>query len=193
MTEPDLDLPPQVRLAEERAAAAGFTQSCDPDTGRLLAVLAAALPPGGRVLELGTGMGVGTAWITHGLQGRDDVDVITVERDAATAQHAARGDWPTWVRFINGDALDVLQRFGMFNLIFADAEGGKWEGLGMTIAALRHGGHLLVDDMAPELSADANYAHKTWQVRSRLLSHPDLISVEIAWSTGLILSTRRSA
>jgi demethylmenaquinone methyltransferase/2-methoxy-6-polyprenyl-1,4-benzoquinol methylase len=137
-------------------------------------------------------MGVGTAWITHGLQERNDVDVITVERDAATAQEAASGDWPTWVRLINGDALDVLQRLGTFNLIFADAEGGKWEGLGTTIAALRPGGHLLVDDMSPELFTDANYAHKTWQVRSRLLSRPDLISVEMAWSSGLILSTKRS-
>jgi hypothetical protein len=63
----------------------------------------------------------------------------------------------------------------------------------MTIAALRPGGQLLVDDMAPELFSDANYAHKTWQVRSRLLSRPDLPGVEIAWSTGLILSTKRSA
>ena len=193
MTGPDLDLPEQVRLPTERAAAAGFTMSCDPNTGRLLAVLAAAVPPGGRALELGTGMGVGTAWIAHGLQQRTDVDVITVECDAATQQQAAAGDWPTWVRLINGDALDVLPRLGTFNLIFADAEGGKWEGLGTTIAALRSGGHLLVDDMAPELFADANYAHKTWQVRSRLLSRPDLISVEMSWSSGLILSTKRSA
>jgi hypothetical protein len=28
-------------------------------------------------------------------------------------------------------------------------------------------------------------------VRARLLDHPDLISVEIGWSTGLILSTCR--
>ncbi len=193
MTDPDLDLPEQVRLATERAAAAGFTMSCDPGAGRLLAVLAAAVPPGGRVLELGTGVGVGTAWIVHGLQGRHDVDVTTVERDPVTAQHAAAGGWPTWVRFINADALDVLQRLGTFDLIFADAQGGKWEGLGMTIAALRPGGQLLVDDMAPELFSDANYAHKTLQVRSRLLSRPDLINVEIAWSTGLILSTKRTA
>ena len=61
-------LPEPVRLAAERAERAGFTMSCDPRTGRLLAVLAAAVPANGRVLELGTGTGAGTAWITHGLQ-----------------------------------------------------------------------------------------------------------------------------
>lgn len=189
----DHRLPDQVQRATERAAAAGFTMSCDPDIGRLLAVLAANVPSGGRVLELGTGTGVGTAWICHGLQGRHDVEVISIERDATTAQHAAAGEWPAWVRLINADALQVLQRFGTFDLIFADAEGGKWEGLGMTIAAVRPGGQLLVDDMAPRSFVDANHQHKTQQVRSRLLSRPDLITVEIAWSTGLILSTKRSA
>ena len=48
-----------------------------------------------RVLELGTGTGAGTAWITHCLQGRDDVEVITVEIDAATAALAPQHRWPS--------------------------------------------------------------------------------------------------
>ena len=76
-------LPELVRLAAERAERAGFAMSCDPGAGGLLAVLAAAVPANGRVLELGTGTGVGTAWIVHGLRGRDDVEVVTVEIDAA--------------------------------------------------------------------------------------------------------------
>jgi predicted O-methyltransferase YrrM len=98
-------LPPPVRLASERAEHAGFTMSCDPGTGRLLAVLAAAVPPNGRVLELGTGTGVGTAWIAHGLQGRADVEVITVEIDAATAALAAQYSWPARVKLRTGDAI----------------------------------------------------------------------------------------
>jgi len=184
-------LPQPVRLASERAAHAGFTMSCDPSTGRLLAVLAAAVPPNGRVLELGTGTGVGTAWIAHGLQGRADVEVITVEIDAATAALAAQYSWPTWVKLRTGDATEVTRTAGSFDLIFADAQGGKWEGLDTTVAALRPGAHLLVDDMTPGEFADDHHARKTSEVRARLLDHPDLISVEIAWSTGLILSTRR--
>jgi predicted O-methyltransferase YrrM len=184
-------LPQPVRLASERADHAGFAMSCDPGTGRLLAVLAAAVPPNGRVLELGTGTGVGTAWIAHGLQGRADVEVITVEIDAATAALAAQYSWPTWVKLRTGDATEVTRTAGSFDLIFADAQGGKWEGLDTTVAALRPGAHLLVDDMTPGEFADDHHARKTSEVRARLLDHPDLISVEITWSTGLILSTRR--
>lgn len=184
-------LPEPVRLAAERAERAGFAMSCDPGAGRLLAVLAAAVPANGRVLELGTGTGVGTAWIVHGLRGRDDVEVVTVEIDAATAALAAQYRWPPQVRLLTGDALDVTRQAGRFDLIFADAQGGKWEGLDATVAALRPGGQLLVDDMTPGEFADEQHARKTAEVRSRLLGHPDLISVEIAWSSGLILSTRR--
>ena len=184
-------LPEPVRMATERAEQAGFTMSCDPGTGRLLTVLAAAVPVKGRVLELGTGTGVGTAWITHGLQGRGDVEVVTVEIDAATAALAAQHPWPSWVKLLTGDAVDVTRRVGSFDLIFADAQGGKWEGLDTTVAALRPGAHLLVDDMTPGEFADDHHARKISEVRARLLGHPDLTSVEIAWSTGLILSTRK--
>lgn len=110
-------LPEAVRLAAERAERAGFAMSCDPGAGSLLAVLAAAVPANDRVLELGTGTGVGTAWIVHGLRGRDDVEVVTVEIDAATAAHAAQYRWPPQVRLLTG-----------------------WEGLDATVAALRPGG-----------------------------------------------------
>jgi predicted O-methyltransferase YrrM len=188
---PAPSLPEPVALATERATGAGFTMSCDPGTGRLLAVLAAAVPPGGRLLELGTGTGVGTAWITHGLRGRSDVEVRTVEINPVTAGLAAAGQWPEWVQLITGDAVDTTRRSGTFDLIFADAQGGKWDGLDVTIAALRPGAHLLVDDMTPDEFIDDERASKTIEVRDRLLGHPDLTSVEIAWSTGLILSTRR--
>jgi predicted O-methyltransferase YrrM len=184
-------VPEPVRLATERAERAGFAMSCDPGTGRLLAVLAAAVPANGRVLELGTGTGVGTAWIISGLRGRDDVEVVTVEIDAATAALAAQYDWPPQVRLLTGDAMEVLRGTGRFDLIFADAQGGKWDGLDATVAALRPGGQLLVDDMTPGDFADEHHARKTAEVRSLLLGHPELISVEIAWSSGLILSTRR--
>jgi hypothetical protein len=45
--------------------------------------------------------------------------------------------------------------------------------------------------MTPGEFAGEHHARKTAEVRSRLLGHPDLISVEIAWPSGLILSARR--
>ena len=85
-------MPSLVAEATARARREGFSLSCDPAAGRrLLAVLAACLPAGARVLELGTGTGVGTAWIASALLPRADVTVITVEKDPAAAAVAACG------------------------------------------------------------------------------------------------------
>jgi demethylmenaquinone methyltransferase/2-methoxy-6-polyprenyl-1,4-benzoquinol methylase len=187
-----VDLPLPVANAGELAAKAGFGLSCDPEVGRLLAVLAAAVPAGGRILELGTGFGVGTAWMIHGLAGRGDVELITVDHSAEQLTEAARAGWPTYVKILVGDAVESTAANGTFDLIFADAEGGKWDGLDVTIRALRPRGHLLVDDMTPPRFAHELHASKTAEVRQTLLNHPALLAVPIDWASGLILATRHA-
>jgi predicted O-methyltransferase YrrM len=181
-----------VRAAMARADEAGFPMSCDAAVGRLLAVLAAQLPGGSRVLELGTGAGVGTAWTVSGLLPRTDVTVLTVESDPETAALAARGEWPPFVELRHGDALDAVEREGPFRLIFADAPNGKWHGLDRTIAALGPHGMLIVDDMTP--LPDWTDGHRAAQerVRRTLLSAPELTSVELAHGSGVILSARHA-
>ena len=184
-------LPPGVVEACQRAAAAGFTLACEAGVGRLLAVLAAATQARGRILEMGTGVGVGTAWIVDGLADRRDVEVISVEMDPATAAIAARGHWPDCISLRVGDVLGLLSELGSFDLIFADAQGGKWEGLDRTIQALRPGGILLVDDMTPPTWLNEAHRRKTADVRRTLLTHPALVAAELAEASGMILATRR--
>jgi demethylmenaquinone methyltransferase/2-methoxy-6-polyprenyl-1,4-benzoquinol methylase len=183
-------LPPLVAAAQARADDSGFTLACEPGVGRLLAALAAAVPPHGRILEMGTGVGVGTAWIVHGLGARSDVEVVSVEIDAATAAIAQRDSWPPWVSLHVGDILVALATLGSFDLIFADAQGGKWEGLQRTIAALRPGGILLVDDMTPATWIDDAHRRHTARVRDTLLNHAELMAAELAEASGMILATR---
>jgi hypothetical protein len=73
------DLNPPAALAAIRRAAHDhdFAMSCDDRTGALLRTLAAARP-GGRVLELGTGAGVSTAWILDGMDGASSLLTIYV-------------------------------------------------------------------------------------------------------------------
>ena len=153
-------------------------------------MLCAHLPAGARVLELGTGTGVGTAWIVSGLLPRTDVTVITVEKDRQTAALAAHLDWPAFVELRRGDALEVLAEAGTFDLIFADAQGGKWEGLDRTIAGLRPHGMLVVDDMT--LAPDWTTGQHAQQIRVRqaLLTSPLLTSIELRHGSGVILSSR---
>jgi predicted O-methyltransferase YrrM len=186
-------LPDRVEVALARASAAGFTMSCDASVGRLLAVVAAATPPHGRIVELGTGCGVGLAWLVHGLEGRDDVEVISIEQDHAVAALTRSDNWPSCVSIVEGDAVSRLPKLGTFDLVFADSEGGKWEGLEATTAAVRVGGHLIVDDMNPPRWESAHHREKTEEVRAHLLTHPDLVAVEIAHGSGVVLCTRQPA
>lgn len=183
--------PPAVAAARKRAEELGFQYSCDDGTGRLLAVLAAAVPEGGRILELGTGVGAGLAWIIEGLGPRTDVEVVSIEVDEPTARAAATESWPDYVRLHVVDALELLPTLGTFDLIFPDAPAGKWRGLDRTIAALRPGGVLLVDDMIPKPDFSDEWVSYLQRTRETLLAHPGLICVEIADLTGVVLATKR--
>ncbi|MFB4193468.1 hypothetical protein [Streptomyces carpaticus] len=57
-------VPPPVARAVRAARAAGFADSCRPEQGRLLHVLAGGAT--GTIAETGTGCGVGLAWPAAG-------------------------------------------------------------------------------------------------------------------------------
>jgi demethylmenaquinone methyltransferase/2-methoxy-6-polyprenyl-1,4-benzoquinol methylase len=183
------NLPERVREAIARAAAAGFEHSSDPGIGRVLMTLAAAVRQGGRVLEIGTGMGVGTAWLIEGLATASDVELVTIESDPQRARWAAQADWPAFVRPIVGDALVELGGLGTFSLVFADAEGGKMYGLDLTLAAVEMRGVLVLDDMRFQ---GRNPAIEEGVVRARrqLLADDRFVCAEMTWSSGLMLATR---
>jgi predicted O-methyltransferase YrrM len=181
-----------VDAAYDRAERSGFPLSCERPVGQLLATLAAGVRPGGNILELGTGAGVGVAWLVHGLGERTDVTVTSVELDPRTAAVAATQAWPSFVDLRVADALAFLATAaGAFDLIFADARGGKTEGLDLTIAALRPRGILAVDDMRPAEDWPADFRARQDGVRRTLVEHPHLVSVELDHGSGMVLSTRR--
>ena len=184
-------VPEAVLAAERRAVERSFAHSCEQATGRVLAVLAASVRAGGRVLELGTGVGVGTAWVVSGLEGREDVEVVTVEHDQALAELVRSTDLPVTV--LTGDAEALLPGLGTFDLVFADAEGGKWTGLDRTVAALAPGGVLLVDDMDLSRYHRTDHVAAVTAVRDALVGHPDLVTAELPVGTGLLVCTRRPA
>jgi predicted O-methyltransferase YrrM len=185
------ELPGSVLAAYERAASAGFRLACEADVGGLLAALAAAVPRGGRVLEIGTGVGVGLAWLVHGLGARRDVEIVTVELDDQVQRTALSAPWPPWVRFASGDGAQVVGRLGQFDLIFPDAPGGKIFKLRRTVAALRPGGVLVVDDMDPARHDDEQLRSALAVVRHRLLGNAELVCAELGLSSGVIVAVKR--
>ncbi len=80
-----------------RAAEVGFDAASASGVGELLTALAAS-KPGGRLLELGTGAGLGTAYLLRGMDA--DARLVTVELDpqlSAIAQTEHRDDRVDWV------------------------------------------------------------------------------------------------
>jgi demethylmenaquinone methyltransferase/2-methoxy-6-polyprenyl-1,4-benzoquinol methylase len=191
MYGPTMKLPDLVAGAEARAKNLGFELSSEPEVGELIACLANAVPNGGRVLEIGTGSGVGLAWIVHGIGARTDVEVISVELDNEIADQTRSDSWPDWVSIVVGDGADLVGTVGSFDLIFPDAPGGKIFKLRKTIATLRPGGFLLVDDMDLSVHKDPELRNGLASVRERLIEHPDLVCAELAFSSGVIIASKR--
>lgn len=130
-------------LTRQEAGHAGSSASL-PDVGRFLAVLAAGCT-GGRIGELGTGVGIGTAWMASAMPA--DCLLITVETDdhRATKARELFADDPR-VEVITGDSMRILSGMAPFDLLFAD--GGVSDEADL-IDLLRLGGRILRDDITP--------------------------------------------
>jgi predicted O-methyltransferase YrrM len=184
--------PPAWARIDSRSRALGFDMPSEPDTGAMLSLLAAS-KPGGRLLELGTGTGLATAWLLAGMgQG---ASLVSVDSDPAVQAVAreALGEDPR-VSFVTGDGLDYVraQSPASFDLIFADAWPGKYEGLDETLALLAPGGLYVVDDMVRQPNWPEGHQPRVDALAARLKSHPDLTTVALAYASGLVIAARRS-
>jgi predicted O-methyltransferase YrrM len=165
--------------------------SSEPGVGALLASLAAAAPQDARIAELGTGAGVGLAWIVYGLGERDDASVFTVDTNEELLVTVAAAGWPSYVEFVHDDGANAVRELAPFDLVFADAVGGKVEGLDGTIKALAAGGVLVVDDMDPARHVDDGLLEQLGAVRDQILADPLLVAAELDFASGVIVATKR--
>jgi predicted O-methyltransferase YrrM len=182
--------PPAVFHAKRRAGELGFAKSCTDNVGRLLTLLAATLPSEGRILEIGTGAGVGLAWIIEGLGKRTDVEVVSLEVDAKLIDGTRGWPWPAYVQLETADAAKVLGTLGTFSLIFADAAPFKYDHIVSVIEMLRPGGLLVIDDIEATIRTAGTVRAEIDALRRTVLGHPGLHAVEIEWGTGLLVAAR---
>jgi predicted O-methyltransferase YrrM len=161
-------LPPLVERALELSERARFTRSCSPEAGRLLQVLAGQRGRT-RVAEIGTGCGVGSAWILSALG--PEVPFVTVELDGRRAGDAAEllADDAN-ARVLHGDWREVLSAEGPFDLLFAD--GGRSKYHEQLLGLLAPGGTLFLDDLTPGYEGGD-------PVRELWLDHPRLLAAEV--------------
>jgi predicted O-methyltransferase YrrM len=164
-----------VRRAEAAARRLGFTRSCTPEVGRLLHLLAAQRGRQ-RVGEIGTGVGVGAAWIVSALDPR--VRFVTVERDperAAVARELLAAD--EQARVLEGDWHRLLPAEAPFDLLFYDGGGKQRPDLDgvAVLGLLAPRGTLVLDDLTPGRAGPD-------PIREFWLGRPELAALELAVS-----------
>lgn len=138
--------PPWVHEAKVLATRLGFDTKCSDEAGSLLRLLAATRP-GGRIGEIGSGCGVGTAWLLSGCA--PNSQLITVERQparAAAVQAIFAAD--ARVTVLSGD-WELIVAHAPFDLLFVDAAPPKHQHREVVPRLVAPGGIVVLDDLTP--------------------------------------------
>ena len=189
------NLNPPTALAEiERASREiGFELSSEPLTGSLLRTLAAS-KPGGHFLEIGTGTGVGSAWLLDGMDAASELISLEKNPDHNAIAHRYLGH-DSRATFLTTDAADFLtQTANSFDLIFADSQTGKYLMLNEALALLKPGGLYVVDDLLPkpDLPDSAYPLPIVADFVAALERHPGLKLTKLSWASGLLIAAKVS-
>jgi len=173
--------------------AINFGMPSDMQTGALLSVLAASKPHG-TFLELGTGTGLGAAWL---LQGMDDSSTLVSIETNQEYQDVARRHLGHDIRLklIVDDALRFIEAHegNSYDLIYADAMPGKYIGFEHSLRLLRRGGILILDDILPQPNWPENHQTNVDALIQTIDGLPpkEFSSVKLCWYSGHILVTKK--
>lgn len=192
MNEAILIKPPaSLEQIETRSKNLDFGMASDPRTGALLAALVTS-KPGGRFLELGTGTGIGTAWLLSGMDAGSTLISVDVRSEFQAVAEEVHGH-DTRLTLILEDGIQFLhkQQPQSFDLIFADAMPGKYEALDRALALVKPGGFYIIDDMLPQANWPEGHDAKASALIERLAGIPEFQIAPLAWSSGIILLVRR--
>ena len=186
------ELPASLTGILQDTAAMGFRMASERQTGSLLRTLAASRVAG-RFLELGTGTGVGTAWLLAGMDSASRLDSVEIDVSALDiARRHLGGDPRVTFHLTDGEAFLEQSASMRFDLIYADAWPGKFSHLDLALSLLRVGGFYVIDDLLPQPSWPDGHAPRVPALIAELEGRRDLVTTRMAWSSGLMIVVRTS-
>ena len=185
------NLPKGFAAIEIASKSIRFSMPSDLQTGALLQTLVGSKPKA-NVLEIGTGTGLATAWLLAGMDADSSLLSIDNEQLYQSVADNILGD-DKRLSLLCTDAGqwldDNLEQ--KFDLIFADAWPGKYANLDAALGSLAVGGMYVIDDMMPQPNWPAGHEDNVAKLVADLESRPDLQLVKMAWSTGILIATKR--
>ena len=169
----------------------GFSMPSDLQTGALLKTLAGSKPKS-NILEIGTGTGLATAWLLAGMDANSSLLSIDNESAYQTVAEGVLGSDPR-LRLICTDAGEWLEenKDQKFDLVFADAWPGKYANLDAALNSLATGGIYVIDDMLLQPNWPEGHDDNVDKLVADLEGREDLHLVKMAWSTGILLATKK--
>ena len=185
-----LNQPPALAVILRETAELGFSMASEVQTGSLLRTLAAS-KPAGRFLELGTGTGVGTAWLLAGMDKASRLE--SVDNDptvVAIARKYLGSDRRVTFYLEDGATFIERQKPGSYDFVFADAWPGKFDHLEQALALVRVGGLYFIDDLLRQPNWPAGHAPAVSALIERLTTHDGFLATELAWASGLMVVVR---
>ncbi len=160
-----------------------------PETGRLLAVLAAAAPEGALV-EVGTSAGYSTLWLALAARERGrrvTTYEVLADKMARAAETFARAGVGDVVDLVAGDAREHLGASPAIGFCFLDAEKEVYLDVGRLVAdKLVPGGVLVADNLL-------SHAAELAEFRSTIEGDARLDAVVVPIGKGVLVARRRMA
>jgi predicted O-methyltransferase YrrM len=186
-----IDIPPLVVRAQAFADRGRFRLSSEPRTGALLRTLAAS-KPGGRILEVGAGLGVGSAWLLAGMDAAARLTSLEVHvRIAGFCRDILATD--PRVEVITTNATTWLEEYHgpPFDLVFVDTTEAKFHRRDVLFAHLADGALVVADDLLPNDTWTPDHPARVDRFRKEILAEPDLTATLLDWASGLVVATHR--
>lgn len=186
-------VPPLVEAAEKRALEEDFHMSSGRETGMLLRTLAAS-KPGGLLLELGTGVGVGSGWLLDGMDASARLLTLEVHEEAAEISRTMLASDPR-VEVLHANGLEWLEAYGgqLFDLIFVDVGRLKYERRALTLSKLAPGGLFVADDVIWDPTWDPAVRPSRERVerfRTEIFTDPGIRVTLMDWGSGICVASR---
>jgi len=169
----------------------GFNQLSDENLGALLSTLVSS-KRNSKILELGTGSGLSTAWILDGMD--ENSLLLTVDNDETLvniAKKYLKDDKRVQFFIENGEDLILRLEPNSIDFIFADTWPGKYNHLEETLNLLKKGGIYLIDDMLPQDNWPKGHEEKVNNLIRFLENRKDINCVKLNWASGIIICTKK--